>query len=138
MKMHGNQPFLILHSMSNELYLYDYIHIFDLDVPMTIGIHPWEKSIIQTLKLDIKCYIPQLERQDSLKNTLDYAEISENIRKKYQEKPINLIETVAEDTATWLLQNYSMIAVEVIVKKYHVIQKCQQLAVRVLRFSSGN
>jgi dihydroneopterin aldolase len=124
--------------MSNELYLYDYIHILDLDIPMTIGIHPWEKSIIQTLKLDIKCYIPQLERQDNLKNTLDYAEISANIRKVYQNKPINLIETVAEDTATWLLQNYSMIAVEVIVKKYHVIQKCQQLAVRVLRFSSGN
>ena len=129
---------MILNLMSTELYLYDYIHILDLDIPMTIGIHPWEKSIIQTLKLDIKCYIPQLERQDNLKFTLDYAEISKNIRKIYQNKPVNLIETVAEDTASWLLQNYTMIAVEVIVKKYHVIQKCQQLAVRVLRFSSGN
>jgi 7,8-dihydroneopterin aldolase/epimerase/oxygenase len=105
---------------------------------MTIGVHPWEKNIIQTLKLDIKCYIPQLERQDDLKNTLDYAEISENIRKLYQNKAIDLIETVAEDTATWLLKNHTMIAVEVIVKKYHAIQKCQKSAARVLRFSSGN
>lgn len=124
--------------MSNELYLYDYIHILDLTVPMTIGIHSWEKKITQTLKLDVKCYVPQLNCADNLKNTLDYAELSDRIRALFKDTEINLIETVAETTAACLLSNYPMVAVEVIVKKFHVIEKCHQLAVRVLRFSKGN
>lgn len=124
--------------MSDQLHLYDYISILDLSVSMVIGIHPWEKNISQTLKFDIKCYVPPLNCEDNLKNTLDYADISEKIRLLFKHSEINLIETVAEKAAEWLLTNYSMAAVEVIVKKFHVIEKCHQLTVRVLRFSKGN
>lgn len=88
----------------------DKVFIRGLKIQTTIGFYEWEKQIKQTLvvDLDLAWDIKPAAENDELAKTLDYAEISVAVEKFANENPVDLIETLAERMAAFLMANYQI------------------------------
>ncbi len=88
----------------------DKVFIEGLTIQTTIGFFAWEKEIKQTLVIDLimgwDTSVPA--KNDELSKTLDYAEISTAIDTFANENPVDLIETLAERLADFLLKTYQI------------------------------
>lgn len=86
----------------------DKVYIEGLTFQTTIGFYSWEKEIKQTLVIDLAMgwYIAPAAENDELAKTLDYAEISQAIVEFANANPVDLIETLAERIATFLMNQY--------------------------------
>jgi dihydroneopterin aldolase len=86
----------------------DKVYIEGLTFQTTIGFYQWEKEIKQTLVIDLAMgwNTALAAENDELAKTLDYAEISEAIVKSANANPVDLIETLAERIATFLMSQY--------------------------------
>lgn len=88
----------------------DIVFINQLTVETTIGAYDWEKTIKQTLKIDLEMSwdnkAPALN--DDLTKALDYATVSQRITTWLSEQKIELIETVAERIAAMLLVEFNI------------------------------
>ncbi len=86
----------------------DKVYIEGLTFQTTIGFYSWEKEIKQTLVIDLAMgwHIAPAAENDELAKTLDYAEISQAIVEFANANPVDLIETLAERIATFLMNQY--------------------------------
>jgi dihydroneopterin aldolase len=86
----------------------DKVYIEGLTFQTTIGFYQWEKEIKQTLVIDLAMgwNTALAAENDELAKTLDYAEISEAIVKFANNNPVDLIETLAERIAKFLMTQY--------------------------------
>jgi len=117
--------------------LYDFIELNDLEIPLCIGIHSYEKKMQQKLKLHIKIYCDFTQISDDIGSTIDYSIIKPELIAAINDASFALIETFANFTANWINKRFNAFATEVIVKKFHVIDKVNYVAVRALRFSDS-
>lgn len=113
----------------------DKVFILDLCVPMVIGVYEWEKKIEQPLYLDIEMLWDQTKAAESdyYNHALCYEKISNVIRSFLQEKPVELIETVAEKVAQLILCEFHVPVVKVIVKKPTALEQARTVGVEILR-----
>lgn len=88
----------------------DKVYIEGLTFQTTIGFYQWEKEIKQTLVIDLAMgwNTALAAENDELAKTLDYAEISEAIVEFANNNPVDLIETLAERIATYLMTQYDI------------------------------
>jgi dihydroneopterin aldolase len=88
----------------------DKVYIEGLTFQTTIGFYQWEKEIKQTLVIDLAMgwNTALAAENDELAKTLDYAEISEAIVEFANNNPVDLIETLAERIATYLMTQYNI------------------------------
>jgi dihydroneopterin aldolase len=88
----------------------DKVYIEGLTFQTTIGFYAWEKEIKQTLVIDLAMgwNTAQAAENDELAKTLDYAAISEAIVEFANANPVDLIETLAERIAAFLITNYQI------------------------------
>lgn len=88
----------------------DKVYIEGLTFQTTIGFYAWEKEIKQTLVIDLAMgwNTAQAAENDELAKTLDYAAISEAIVEFANANPVDLIETLAERIAAFLIGNYQI------------------------------
>jgi len=121
--------------ISMELSQVDYIEIKNLVLHICIGANEWEKHLTQKIRLDLKLYLPLNHCQDKLEHTICYDHISKNIRALFTTGHYKLLETVAEKTAEYCLQNHKMHAIEIIAKKYHMLPDCEYVAIKLVRFA---
>ena len=86
----------------------DKVLIQGLSIQTTIGFYQWEKEIKQTLVIDLEMAwdTAKAAANDELAKTLDYAEISEKIAEFANSNPVDLIETLAERMAAYLMTQY--------------------------------
>ena len=86
----------------------DKVYIEGLTFQTTIGFYQWEKEIKQKLVIDLAMGwdTAQAAENDELAKTLDYAAISEAIVVFANDNPVDLIETLAERIATFLMTTY--------------------------------
>ncbi len=86
----------------------DKVYIEGLTFQTTIGFYQWEKEIKQTLVIDLAMgwNTAQAAENDELAKTLDYAAISEAVVEFANANPVDLIETLAERIATFLMAEY--------------------------------
>jgi len=86
----------------------DKVLIQGLSIQTTIGFYQWEKEIKQTLVIDLEMAwdTAKAAANDELAKTLDYAEISEKIAEFANNNPVDLIETLAERMASYLMAQY--------------------------------
>jgi dihydroneopterin aldolase len=120
---------------NRQLFELDYIQFQDLKISVQLGVHEWEKHIQQHIMVDLKLFLSLENCQDKLENSLCYAQVSEALRQLCNNQHHELIETIAENIAKHCLNTYPIQAIEVIVKKFHVIHACHHVAVRILRFA---
>jgi len=88
----------------------DKVFIKGLKIQTTIGFYSWEKEIKQTLVLDLSMAWNTAEaaKNDELAKTLDYAEISVALDEFCNKNPVDLIETLAERIASFIMETYSV------------------------------
>lgn len=75
------------------------------------GVFPEENKLGQRFIVDLELMMP-LERpgkSDQLKDTINYAEVYYKVKKIVEERKYQLIEALAENIATELLQTYTSI-----------------------------
>jgi 7,8-dihydroneopterin aldolase/epimerase/oxygenase len=88
----------------------DIVFIRGLKIQTTIGFFEWEQQIKQTLVIDAELGwdIGPAAEQDDLAQTLDYAEISEQLAEFANSNPVALIETLAQRMAKFLMARYDI------------------------------
>jgi len=113
----------------------DIVFIKQLQVDTIIGVYDWEKTIQQSLFLDIALHSDQraAAASDDIKLTLDYAVIAEKVTQLITQQPIELIETVAERVAQMLLNEFAIEMVEITVSKPGAVPQAQTVGVSIVR-----
>lgn len=88
----------------------DKVFIEALEVDAVIGIHDWERSIRQTLSLDIELGFDNRvpAASDQVADTLDYDAISQRITAFVQQSQFGLVETLAERCAALVLAEFNV------------------------------
>ncbi len=88
----------------------DKVFIKGLHIQTTIGFFQWEKEIKQTLVIDIAMAwdTAKAAMNDELEKTLDYAEISTAIEDFANKNPVDLLETLAERMAAFLISEFNI------------------------------
>ncbi len=113
----------------------DIVFIKQLKVETTIGAYEWEKTVKQTLLLDLDMAwdntAPALN--DDLTKALDYATVSDRITDWLGQQQIELIETVAERIAQMLLNEFSNKWLRLTVNKPDAVANAASVGVTIER-----
>jgi len=117
----------------------DHILIHDLAVDCVIGIHPWEREHAQRLFLDVEMAfdVRPAAEDDDFTRTVDYDAASQGIERIAVEGQFQLIETLAERVAAWLLETTPIAAVTVRVKKPQALNQAAWAGVEIHRRRGG-
>jgi len=112
----------------------DEIHIEQLEVFTRVGISEKERAAPQRLTASITLW-PQRQAQelsDNLGKTVNYSEVCEETKNFVRDRRANLIETLASDLTTHLLQRFPILKVAIELRKF-VVTDAQYVSVTVTR-----
>ncbi len=86
----------------------DIVFIRELKINTIIGIYDWERQVRQTVTLDIEMAtdINKAALSDNIKDTLDYKAVSERLIEFIENSEFQLIETMAEQCADIILNEF--------------------------------
>lgn len=113
----------------------DKVFIKGLHIQTTIGFFQWEKEIKQTLVIDVAMgwNTAAAAINDELAKTLDYAEISTAIEKFANENPVDLLETLAERLAAFLMSSYHIPWLQLKIGKPGAVHNADTVGVEIER-----
>lgn len=113
----------------------DKVFIKGLHIQTTIGFFEWEKEIKQTLVIDVAMAwdTAKAAENDELAKTLDYAEISTAIETFANENPVDLIETLAERMAAFLMTQFNIPWLKLIIGKPGAVHNADTVGVEIER-----
>ena len=113
----------------------DKVFIRGLKIQTTIGFFEWEKQIKQTLVIDLAMAwdIKPAATNDELDKTLDYAAISVAVEKFANDNPVDLLETLAERMATFLMGEYHIPWLKLTIGKPGAIHNADTVGVEIER-----
>ncbi len=112
----------------------DTIKIRGLQVTAHIGVPADERANPQTLLVDLTL-IPTTsfaDLRDDIEATVDYAAVATRIETLAATHPRHLIETLAEEIAQTVLNEFSVKTADVTIRK-HILPTTEHVAVRCLR-----
>lgn len=113
----------------------DKVFIKGLSIQTTIGFFQWEKEIKQTLVIDLAMgwNTANAALNDELEKTLDYADISVAIERFANNNPVDLIETLAERLANYLMTQYHIPWLKLSIGKPGAVHNAQTVGVEIER-----
>jgi 7,8-dihydroneopterin aldolase/epimerase/oxygenase len=113
----------------------DKVLIRQLSIETVIGIYEWEKQIHQTLVVDLDMAWDNraAAEADDYQYALCYETVSKRLTGLITEKPIELIETVAEMIAQCLQAEFNVPWVKVVVMKPGAIPHAASVGVEIER-----
>lgn len=88
----------------------DIIFIRDLRIDTVIGIYEWERSIRQTVSLDLEMAtdIRKAAATDHIDDTLNYKEVAKRVIAFVEQSSFQLVETMAERIAELVLEEFAV------------------------------
>ncbi len=113
----------------------DRVLIRQLKIETVIGVYEWEKKIHQSLLIDIDMAWDNkpAAASDDYQHALCYETVSNRLIALITEKPIELIETVAEMTANCLMTEFDVPWVKVTVMKPGAVPSAAAVGVEIER-----
>jgi len=113
----------------------DIIFVRDLKVDCIIGVWKWERKIRQTLHidLDLGTDITKSAASDNLDDTLDYKAITNSIREYATTSEFNLVETLAENIATLVLDKFAVPWLRITINKRGALRHARDVGVSIER-----
>ncbi|MBZ4680452.1 MAG: dihydroneopterin aldolase [Shewanella sp.] len=113
----------------------DRVLIRELQIETVIGIYEWEKQVHQTLLIDLDMAWDNRAAADSddYSQALCYETVSKRLTALITEKPIELIETVAEMIAHCLMSEFAVPWVKVRVMKPGAVPSAKAVGVEIER-----
>jgi dihydroneopterin aldolase len=116
----------------------DFIELSNLELELSVGAYTWEKNIKQKLKLDLIIFQNHRNLSDNLENTVDYAALYHDLKDVLAQRHFELIETIADFIAVWLLEKYPISGADVKIKKFHAVKGVAFVGARALRLRSSS
>ncbi|RAH37901.1 dihydroneopterin aldolase [Halomonas sp. SL1] len=113
----------------------DLVLIEALKVDTVIGVYDWERTLTQTLVLDLELATDTrpAAADDDIAQTLDYAAISERIARFGAEHSFELVETFAERLVDALRQEYGIAWIRLTLRKPGAVPAANAVGVRIER-----
>jgi dihydroneopterin aldolase len=111
----------------------DTLNIKSLSVATKIGVHAWEQRINQQLLIDITIPTDFSSCDDNLANTIDYDALCRTVTEFVESRTFQLIETVANDIAQLIKQEFKVTKVTIAVNKPHAVKNAGAIQVVVNR-----
>jgi dihydroneopterin aldolase len=117
----------------------DKIFLSSLSVECIVGIWAWERQIKQTVIIDLEMAadIRRAAATDRIEDTIDYKRVSERMRAFVAESQFQLVETLAERTAAFLLGEFGLGWVRLTVRKPGALAGKAQVGVTIERSAPG-
>lgn len=112
----------------------DEIHIEELAVDARIGVPDDERATPQRLLFSITL-VPRTDfraLEDDVQSTVDYAAVADEVRKFTSSRVVRLIETLADELATHLLETFPLREVRIELRKF-ILPGTAYVAARVTR-----
>jgi dihydroneopterin aldolase len=112
----------------------DLIHLEALELSARIGVPEEERAVPQrlTINLTLQPRVDFRALSDRIENTVNYFEVARAVQAIAREKPRHLIETLGEEIAMALLNNFALQAVEIELRKY-ILPDTAYVAIRLRR-----
>lgn len=113
----------------------DIVFLTDLRVDTVIGIYDWEREIQQTVAIDLEMGtdISRAAASDDIEHTLNYKSISDRLREFVENSRYGLIETMAENIASIVLNEFAVPWVRVTLHKPGAISGAKDVGVIIER-----
>jgi FolB domain-containing protein len=110
------------------------IHIDQLELEARLGVGEHERAHPQRLTVSVTVYpgTPFDRLQDDINQAVNYVELCRTTREFAQGRACRLIETLASELASWLLEKFPLRAAEVEVRKF-VLPGTQYVSATVRR-----
>jgi dihydroneopterin aldolase len=113
----------------------DIIFLSDLRVQTVIGIWDWERAIKQTVGIDLEMAtdIRKAAASDSIKDTLDYKSVAKRIIEFVEQSSFQLVETMAEQIAGIIMDEFGVPWVKVRLSKPGAIRGSREVGILIER-----
>ena len=113
----------------------DKIFLSDMKVETVIGIWEWERKIRQTVAIDLEMSadIRKAAASDSVEDTLNYKSVAKRVQAFVGESSYQLVETLAENIAAIILDEFDVSWVKVRVNKPGAIRGSKGVGVLIER-----
>ena len=124
--------------MSNESHRFcDEVHIEQLEVSARVGVPEQERSNPQRLMVSISFWPYQEIRDvaDNIDQTVNYSVVAEQTKSFLRDQSVNLIETLADRLAAYLLKTFPIQKVTVELRKFP-LQDAKYVSATVTRTAS--
>ena len=113
----------------------DIIFLGGLEIDTVIGIYDWEREIKQTIIFDIEMAfdIRKAAETDDIAHTLDYKSVSDRIVKFVEQSEFYLVETLIEEVANILRNEFNIPWVKIILNKRGAIRRAKDVGIIIER-----
>lgn len=113
----------------------DKIFLSELKIDTTIGIWEWERRIRQTVIIDLEMSadIARAAASDDVADTLNYKSVAKRIQDFVANSSFRLVETLAEQIATIVREEFNVAWVKVRVNKPGAIRGSKAVGVLIER-----
>lgn len=113
----------------------DIIFLHGLKCECTVGVWEWEKQITQTLvlDLDLAADIAKAAATDELEDTINYKAVAERVIEFIQASKFQLIETLAEEVARIIREEFAIRWVRVRVNKGGAVKDVNNVGILIER-----
>ena len=113
----------------------DIIFLRGLEAKAVIGIYDWERTIRQTIILDLEMGtdISKAAATDDITHTLDYKAVSKRIGSFIEDSSFFLVETMAEEVAKIILSEFPTPWVRLTLNKKGAIRGATDVGIQIER-----
>lgn len=113
----------------------DIVYIRDLKIQTVIGIFDWERSIKQTVSIDLEMAtdITKAAASDHIDDALDYKAIAKRVIAFVEEHDFQLVETLAEKVAAVVREEFSVPWLRLRLSKPGAVRGSQDVGVIIER-----
>ena len=117
----------------------DKIILTDLRIDAVIGIWDWEKRNPQTISIDLEMQMDtkKASQSDSIEDALDYKAVSKRVKQFIQASQFNLIETLAENVAKIILEEFDVQWLKLRISKPFAIRDSRNISISIERTKDG-
>jgi len=117
----------------------DKIILTDLRIDAVIGIWDWEKRNPQTISINLEMQTDnkRVSQSDSIEDALDYKAVTKRVEQFIQDSQFNLIETLAENVAKIILEEFDIQWLKLSISKPFAIRGSKNIGVCIERTKDG-
>ncbi len=116
----------------------DKIFIHGLELFIIIGIYPHERNTTQSILLDLELGVDVrvASASDSITQTIDYDDLTKQVKLYATHTEFFLIETLAEHVAQFILQNFNIHWLRLCLTKPGAVANAQKIGIIIERTTS--
>ena len=116
----------------------DKVFIENLEIETIIGIFGWEREVKQIVRISLEMSfdISKAGKSDKIDDALDYKKIGKSIVNLVENSSFFLVEKMAEEIASLVLNNKQIEEIKLRVEKPGALRGSKSVGVEILRTSS--